>query len=384
MAEHPHDALDRFWDAVVTGEAREPTGLDATIAATVRRLHAAQPRSGANPRFVADLWDELSRGDPPAERAVPLRHHDRGPVDARPIPRSPVDGAGTDESRRWLPILLSAALLVLTLGVALGARLPGRFSGPDHSRAPAVYAPASPSPAATPDETVLELTLPATALPTGDGVGAGLAVFTIAPGTRSTWDQTCCPGVLVEYVLSGQYTVRAAAAITVVRAGGAVEDIPARIEVILNPGDALVSRDEVGVEAANTGAEPVSLLSWLLIEGAGTFDTQRVTHLWAELWPQFTGHKLPGWVEGLPGDIREMSDVQGPVSLDAAPATIRLRRVTVPDDSVVPLPVEGVQFVAPVGPHADKLRQADMSLRILGEIGQPVTVYILTLQQADP
>jgi hypothetical protein len=159
-----------------------------------------------------------------------------------------------------------------------------------HTGGPAIYAPATPSPEATPDDTVLHLTLPATALPTGDTLGAGLAVFTIAPGTRSSWDQTCCPGVLVEHVVAGQYSVRAEAAITIVRADQTVEAIPARTEVVLNPGDSLISRDEVAVEAANTGTEPVTLLSWLLIQGDGTFERQRTTLLWAELWPQFTGH----------------------------------------------------------------------------------------------
>ena len=98
----------------------------------------------------------------------------------------------------------------------------------------------------------------------------------------------------------------------------------------------------------------------------------------------FTGHKLPGWVEGQPGDIREMADIQGPITVNAAPAMIQLQRVTMQDGQAVPIPADGLQFIAPVGPHADKLRQTDNTYRVLGEIGQPVTVYVLTLRQTDP
>ena len=113
------------------------------------------------------------------------------------------------------PVLRYAAAAVLIIGIVLALDV---IRGPDrdHGGAPAIEAPATPSPEASPDDTVLQLTLPATALPTGDKLGAGLAVFTIAPGTWSSWDQTCCPGVLVEHVVTGQYTVRAEVAITVV------------------------------------------------------------------------------------------------------------------------------------------------------------------------
>jgi hypothetical protein len=374
------DFLDQYWDSVVQHEPGTRAAEVDTVTATIISRLSAPP---ASPQLIAagqrvrravsaSARETAAGWSPRHERVVP----DTRRFLSRAARRRPALTWARD---------LAAAVFLLAAGAAILFGVLRLTRGEDrHTGGPAIYAPATPSPEATPDDTVLHLTLPATALPTGDTLGAGLAVFTIAPGTRSSWDQTCCPGVLVEHVVAGQYSVRAEAAITIVRADQTVEAIPARTEVVLNPGDSLISRDEVAVEAANTGTEPVTLLSWLLIQGDGTFERQRTTLLWAELWPQFTGHKLPGWVEGQPGDVREMSDVQGPIRLDARPARIELRRVTVQDDTILPPPADGLQFIAPVGPHADKLRQADNTFRVLGEIGQPVTVYVLTLRQADP
>jgi hypothetical protein len=374
------DLLDRYWDAIVQHERGTRTAEVDAVTATIISQLSAPPASpyllaakqrvrqalAASARATADDWSPR-----PEQFTTESRR-----FMSRAVRTRPVLPWGRDRA---------AAVILMAAGAAILFGLLRLSHDEDrHTGGPAVYAPATPSPEATPDDTVLHLTLPATALPTGDSLGAGLAVFTIAPGTWSRWDQTCCPGVLVEHVVSGRYTVRAQAAITVVRADQAVETIPASTEVVLNPGDSLVSRDEVGVEAGNTGTEPVTLLSWLLIQGDGTFNSHVRLPLWVELWPQFTGHKLPGWVEGQPGDIREMADIQGPITVTAAPATIRLQRVTMQDGDAVPMPVGSLQFIAPVGPHADKLRQADNTYRVLGEIGQPVTVYVLTLRQTDP
>ena len=374
------DRLDRYWDAVVQHEPGTLTAEVDTVTATIIAQLNTPP---ASPRFLSVRQRVRQTIVTSARATAADLSTPRGSFTTEKRHYVP-DASRLRSGPTWFRDVAAAVMLIAVGAVILFGLLQLRRDQDQHTGGPAVHAPASASQEATSDETVLQLTLPAASLPTGDGVGAGLAVFTIAPGTRSTWNQTCCPGVLVEYVLSGQYTVRSQAAMTVVRAGGAVEEVPARTEVVLNPGDSLVSRDEVGVEAANTGTEPVSLLSWLLITGDGTFNSRVQLPMWVEFGSQFTGHKLPGWVEGLPGDVREMADVQGPIKLDAAPATIQLRRVTIPDDSIVPLPADGLQFLAPVGPHADKLRQADHSFRILGEIGQPVTVYILTLQQTDP
>jgi hypothetical protein len=374
------DLLDQYWDTVVQHEPGTHTVAVDTVTATIISRLNAPP---ASPHLIAArqrvrLALAASARETAADRFP--RHELLATESRRLFSRA----ARPRPALLWVRDLAAAMILMATGAAILFGLLRLSHDEDRHTGGPAVYAPATPSPEATPDDTVLRLTLPATALPTGDTLGAGLAVFTIAPGTWSSWDQTCCPGVLVEHVVSGQYSVRAEDAITIIRADQAVEAIPAHTEVLLNPGDSMISRDEVAVEAGNRGTEPVTLLSWLLIQGDGTFERQRTTLLWAELWPQFTGHKLPGWVEGQPGDVREMSDVQGPIRLDAGSATIELRRVTVRDDTILPPPADGLQFIAPVGPHADKLRQADNTYRVLGEIGQPVTVYILTLRGADP
>lgn len=390
MSDRHDDELNRFWNELTERGTSDAPDLDTGDAMLVRRLQslaAASLPGAARERVWRGLLDAYEPNADSTKRpqngATAIAHTPSVPDNRRAHPRAnrplPRPAPG------WMtrPVLRYAAAAVLIIGIVLALDV---IRGPDrdHGGAPAIEAPATPSPEASPDDTVLQLTLPATALPTGDKLGAGLAVFTIAPGTWSSWDQTCCPGVLVEHVVTGQYTVRAEVAITVVRADGAAEEIPTRTRVVLNPGDSLVSRDEVGVEAGNMGTEPVTLLSWLLIQGDGTFNSHVRLPLWIELWPQFTGHKLPGWVEGQPGDIREMADIQGPITVNAAPAMIQLQRVTMQDGQAVPIPADGLQFIAPVGPHADKLRQTDNTYRVLGEIGQPVTVYVLTLRQTDP
>jgi hypothetical protein len=363
MAEHPHDALDRFWDAVVTGEAGEPSGLDVTFAATVRRLHAAQPRSGANPRFVADLWGELSRGDQPAERAVSPRRLHRGPVDARPIPRSLEDGAGTGDSRRWLPILLSAALLVLTLGVALGARLPGRVSGPDHGGAPAIQAPATPSPVAT-NGVVLEFTVPVVDLPTTDWARTVFDHLSIPPGTTAAGSSNCCSGPMIEYVLSGSYTVRVAAAIKVIRAGGTIEHIPANTEVTLGPGDGLISRSETAAQITVAGPKPAELLNWILV------DHSRDPAKHEE-------HVLRSWI------VRR-DDTKNPITaIPRAPLEVQIRKVSVPSGDAIPAPATGLLLVMPIAPGSYVTHVSDGSTQVFGTDEQPVTTYLLTLTQPN-
>ena len=129
--------------------------------------------------------------------------------------------------------------------------------------------PATPSPETTPGDTVLELTFPVDALPTGDGVSAGLGYFSIPPGNSSTWISKCCRGPLIEYVVSGQYTVTVAAAIEVFRADGTVEQIPANTVATLGPGDSLLSRNETEAQAVNNGMEPVDIVQWTFVDESG-------------------------------------------------------------------------------------------------------------------
>ena len=198
--------------------------------------------------------------------------------------------------RRWLPILVSAALVLATLGIVWREFDLRRDDPSSHTGAPAINAPASPTSDATSNDTVLELTILADTLPTGDGVSAGLGYFSILPGKSSTWISKCCRGPLIEYVVSGQYTVTSTAAIDVIRGDGTVEQVPANTAVTLGPGDSLLSRNETEVQAENNGSELVEIVQWTFIDDSG--DTA-----------SFRGHLLPGWIDG------GGADVQGPLQI---------------------------------------------------------------------
>jgi len=258
----------------------------------------------------------------------------------------------------------TAALLLLALGVgsvALGPDGPGRST----VLAAAVASDGTPAPGVVAEETLLEVALPAEALPHGDAVGGGLVHFTIAAGSRATREPYCCPGLLVEYVLSDAYTVRAEAAIRVVRADGAVEEVPAGTEVVLGPGDGPVSGHESAVEMANTGDAPVELLSWILID-----DSEG----------EFGGYDLAGW------EVQSF-DVQGPLTVPPGPATLRLRRVELAGDADFPVPAVGSQFVVLSSEHAagtpaprDVGRLEDGTFRNFGR--GAVIVHVLNLEPA--
>ena len=237
-------------------------------------------------------------------------------------------------------------------------------------------APGTPAPAVAAEETLLEVTLPADALPRGAGVVAGLAHFTVPPGTRSAWlgsrPPACCPGPLVEYVLAGSYTVRAEAAIRVVRADGTAAEAPAGATVVLGAGDGLVSRNETAVEAANAGAAPVELLGWALIDDPTA---------------SFGGHYLGGWsVHAV--DVR--SGEEGPfgVRVPTGAAAVRLQRIELAPGAAVPPPPAGTRFAVTLPENAAGTPvAASLAKRSDGTFvnagGEILTLYALTLEPTD-
>jgi hypothetical protein len=206
------------------------------------------------------------------------------------------------------------------------------------------------------DETVLTLTISAAGLPHGDDVQTGLAHYTIPPGTRSTWSTTCCNGPMAEYVISGAYTVRFQAQIQVYRAGGTIEEIAADTEVTLGPGDALLSRQETPFEAANTGATPVELLDWGLVDNGNSAGP----------------HQLPGWTT-------HNGDLQTGTILAPATVDLRLRRLTLAPDRDLPITGSVATLVVTTDPNGSLGRNSDGSARNVG--ADPITIYYLTLDQ---
>jgi hypothetical protein len=358
-------ALDRHWDEIVRGEpAGSPEhpldpALDPGLAATVRRVHELDEAPPADPAFAARLWEDLmhAQGAVPAPRPRPFR--DRPPAAAPAAPPHP--------GRRALAWFATAALVLLTLGAAYLALGPGRPTPERANQLPAIVTSPVPSPAtpapdgASADEALLAVELPADALPRTDQVSAGLSVVELPPGHEAAWSASAAaayPGLRVEYLLEGTYAVRPETAVRVVRADGADEAVPGGAEVLLAPGDALVSRADAAFAETNPGPAPAVLLSWVLLDGA-----QRAA---------------PG-----PG-IRMESPlaVYDRAAAPAGPAALRLRRVELAPDAVLPAPAGAFQIAATERGAPSVGRESDGAVSNPG--GETATVYVLTLEPAAP
>jgi Putative zinc-finger len=187
-------------------------------------------------------WDRIAAGTAhagsgrrEAERTPEDRHV--VPAHSRPVPPRLARWAGAQ--------FATAALVVLVLGLGYVAFVRSR---------PGASPPGSPAPAGVASETLQTLTLPAEALPLRGrhrrwALITGWRV-TYAPGASAQVPAAAAEqGAAVEIVLEGAYAVRAEAAIRVVRADGAVDDVPPGTEVRLGPGDAVLYLDDTAAQA---------------------------------------------------------------------------------------------------------------------------------------
>jgi hypothetical protein len=370
---HRRQALDAFWDEFGGDDPGRPSDLDLDpiLAEAIRRLHDLDTQPAEDPAFGPRLWADMMGGVAQAG-TLPLRPRPLGTNGRTQLPPRP--GVSATQPAPWrhrstVVAAIAAVLLLIGVGIGYLAFGPGWPGDELRTTIPAAVAPAAtPSPAPYTEESLLTITLPAEALPGGDAIGAGLIHVTIPVGNRSTWVPTCCPGPYVDYVIVGSYTVRADAPIQVVRDDGSAEDIPAGTEVTLGAGDALISRNEVGIEGANTGSGPVELLGWLLVETTSSFG----------------GHYLPGWVS-------YSSDVQLPLLLSPSPATLHVRRIELTGEASFPAPADGtlVFVVSPpvnaAGTPTTVSRVVKRSDGELVNVGKETgVVYLVTLEQVAP
>ena len=337
-------ALGEHWDAVIRRSplAGEPPSADLT-----ELIH-----------YMHGVWDSDRRpsptGDPTLDRllarhqeintkasttpALPFPASQRQPTLPRPLP-------AFSPRLRIAMIIAALALLSLAAGIAFGALDLGWNDDGGRPAGPAIQAPASPSPEVTVDDDPgFSVTIPADALPLpSDGIaGSGIGHFTIPPGTSSSWEPTCCTGPMVDYVISGTLTVRAEAATQVLRADGGVEEIPAATDVVLGPGDAIVSRVETPAVSVNNGTEPVELLNWGFFAG----DSSQEIH--------------PGWITG-------MAAGQGPIELLDEPLMVELSPIEVRSGDVVAPAASGYLYVVPVTAGSFAAGNDDGSFRIAGD-----------------
>lgn len=143
-------------------------------------------------------------------------------------------------------------------------------------------------------------------------------------------------------------------------AGGAETptETPVGTEVVLGPGDALLSRGEQTFVAANPGSMPVELLPAVLTNRYGSTNTIP-----------------PGWVE------HDLDGVDVDLSVSDQPTTLRLRRATLaPKTSLPPLPRTVDRVAVTLSVEFSLGRQTDGGLRNLNE--EPVTGYVLSLEAA--
>jgi hypothetical protein len=311
--------LDRTADTSPAGTGR-PAG-DGALADTHRRVRALDTTPGPDPAFVRRLMEDLmSATTVPAGAAGYPTPNGRVPVGTG-APSASSHPARADH-RRWRPLGLAAAVVLLALG---GVALAVAVLDPQPGRNPvipaAVLSPATPTVVSTGEEVLLDAEVPAGLLPHGDMVFGGLNHVTVPEGT-TTWDAAsggCCPGIRVDYVLRGGLTVQVGAPATVVRADGTEEPVPAGGSVAIETGDALLAANDAGVSYTAGGAEPVELLFWILFdESEGSYSTDPIPLGW-EL------HR---------------TDFRGGHALPDGPARLRLRRVElVPGGSLAAAPL---------------------------------------------
>ncbi len=99
----------------------------------------------------------------------------------------------------------------------------------------------------------ITIDLPASMVHSTGAISAGLGLHRVSDESTFTYDGYCCPGPWVEYVFTGQLTVHSNTPMTIFRADGESESIPAGLEVTLLAGDAFLAENEAQLVAKNKG-----------------------------------------------------------------------------------------------------------------------------------
>ena len=256
----------RAWDAIASGGAPDPGGLDPTLLETMRRLQAlgARPRPDASfaNRLEAQLVQTLAAADlaPPTQNPGLTAVSNGRKVWARP------GAAVPPVSPRWtLSQLATAALVLLTLVSSFVV-----FGGPlrpgSHGERPAFIpapdgAPTSILPPGITEDTVL-MQGTFDEIPE-EPIYAGLVQTTIAPGAVVPLGKSENNGVgpLLFRVESGVLTVQADGPVTVTRAGARVpEKVMSGEKIALNIGDNALTPSGTASRWQNTGTTPVPVM----------------------------------------------------------------------------------------------------------------------------
>lgn len=364
-------SLGRYWDEVLRNRPAAPDDLDPALAETVRQLHARDDAPGADAAFATRLLAQLED------------HMNTMKLD---LPRLDDPLAASDRSRRtapWVPIpawsprrrlawplaqLASAALVMITLAVAYLAFGPPRPGGQDNQLTgvpAAIVALATPSPSAAANETLAVITLPAGAIPAE--IVAGMNHYSVPAGSEGVWDWDCCTGARLSYILEGTYTVRGTGAIQVQRAGnaGVWEEIAAGTEIVLEPGDALLSRMEDTFEGVNSGTTAVELLDAVLFAGEPIDDPVPYTDAGVASWA-----------------YQDQDIWLLPIAVPPEPVTLRMLQSSLDPGADLPPPAGAIlQLAVDRDVEGVVSTQVDFTMNNPGV--NPVTLYAVTLQPAS-
>jgi len=310
----PAEALDRYWDELFGGTVTAETAatLDPTLAATVRRVRSLDRAPAVDPAFVrrtmAHLLREHGRG---AARGPEVRTSPRAMASTAPVRRRRPGPHETPSGRNQRTFWLAAILLLVAL--AAGYAVVRRDGSSNRVTIPAAVVSPVPTPTPGIDLTLVDVAIPADALPAGIA-GSAMDHHTIAPAVESTW--TVPQLAHLRHVLEGTLSLRADLPVRVLRggAGGAWEEIPAGPDVELGPGDSVLILGGATIAFANRGAGPVEVVGWIIDPGRGN-----------------TNPTPPEWVVH-DYDVSSTGDIELPGSA----ARLRLQRIIVAPDEAVP------------------------------------------------
>jgi hypothetical protein len=344
------DALDLTWDAVLDGQPiSSRPDHDSDLAQLITELHAAI----ATPSLFPDrrqAWDEFKRRTALSNAPLASTNLEASSTQftfngrvAAPISPRPASPALRPFRSAAMGLLATAALLLLTLAAGLVATWQGSQPDDDLIAVPALVLTADdalgpPGASTVIADPLFAATFAADQLPTGE-TGAVFYQLTLAPGaTMPNLGGLSCgcspyvlgPGVGIERVQSGEYTVQLDAPIRIQRGGVAAdtEELPARTEITLGPGDvAIYSKYDTRGEIRNNGSAPVEVVGVVIVESVGSR----------------TPPTLP---EGVQGKVLSQTVPSAWQILPPGPLTVTLRQVTLPADATLgPYEAVGLETV---------------------------------------
>jgi hypothetical protein len=355
------DNVARLWD----GQPVDLDDLDPSLVETLHRFTGAGDHvPELDSRFVKHLWEDLM------DTSV---MQGSGNQNASPAPGARQRIIGVTEwtpriafgHPRWLAALVSAALLLLTLGLAF-SQIEWRPEGAQAPGGMVIQAPVSPSPdgEVISTETLFAITLLPDVMPVGE-LGTTLLGWETIPANMVTTREAsaCCRGFLVHLIIDGSVTIEGDGPIQVYRhdQAGVREDHGAGESAALEPGDLVVVRFEDG-QTWTTGAADVEVVMGEL--ASGDFPGQFAPHEWV--------------------DFDYIYDLNS-VPLHGGPYTFTLTEVTVesPSREMVELPTDGFNQLAIIKDGKAIVGTGTDGVIRVGEMTEPVSIFVLTLSSTD-